>query len=863
MNDFSKKNTLLYITLKFLRSFKKNTTSLLLSFILTVGLIVSIITLIHTNHSIVEKQNLFIYSNIDYEIKDVSLEQYKKIKDNSKIKYLGVSKYLGNLETANKQQGSLVGANGNSILTVSKLNKGRLPEKPKEVVAEKWALLNLGINPVVGQKFVVPTRSDFNNSIKEVEYELVGIVNDQAFNKRAKSVNLYTYLDLNNESELILSVTFFDNVNKEKEVTNIRNDVSLDKKQIQANVWKGSSKELFKIDVQICVILIIICSTLIYGIYRIALRTRKSHYGILRAIGLTKRQIQKIILYEFGIVSLVSFPLGILLGLFISYLVTYFSKDQSIKIYFFGKLEKFELIIPIIPIVICLIFLILAIFVIGVLSGKQINKDSITETISKELEKKSLSINILMIKGKKKFISIYKQLALKYVFQDIKTTIYIIISLSLGGALFISLAYQAKLAKDEQEIKIATSFYNSDYIMNIYNDMDVSYGIKPSIVKKIEKVANVESIETQLALPVRVADSKVKRNDRYFIEHNKIVTKHYGFDLHGNDKEDEVYLSKFKGYNKEALEKLKNYLVEGNLDNLKNDEVIIAMPFTSEYGKSKGTVGFFKKGTPIMDYKVGDKISIKYPSDFKTDNEEFWNLNNDNKEYIKKDYKIAGITYYPYMPQVSLLEQTYPLIITSEKNFSEIVSSPTYESININGKRNISSKEQSKIENTLIELAVENGEVTARSIINEREQLYTIYDKELVYIIGIALVVLVLVVINFINNLKYRIETRTYEMYLLKGLGLTSKSMVKIIVLENLLFGIVSLIISGFIAIISTRILYKRSQIYLLGKSYNYPVIQFVILAICTLLLCVCLSLYLSKELKNSSIVEKLNSIDY
>ncbi|WP_422879617.1 FtsX-like permease family protein [Miniphocaeibacter massiliensis] len=287
------------------------------------------------------------------------------------------------------------------------------------------------------------------------------------------------------------------------------------------------------------------------------------------------------------------------------------------------------------------------------------------------------------------------------------------------------------------------------------------------------------------------------------------------------------------------------------------------MPFTSEYGKSKGTVGFFKKGTPIMDYKVGDKISIKYPSDFKTDNEEFWNLNNDNKEYIKKDYKIAGITYYPYMPQVSLLEQTYPLIITSEKNFSEIVSSPTYESININGKRNISSKEQSKIENTLIELAVENGEVTARSIINEREQLYTIYDKELVYIIGIALVVLVLVVINFINNLKYRIETRTYEMYLLKGLGLTSKSMVKIIVLENLLFGIVSLIISGFIAIISTRILYKRSQIYLLGKSYNYPVIQFVILAICTLLLCVCLSLYLSKELKNSSIVEKLNSIDY
>lgn len=866
MSQKIKRKTLFKLVLRFIKKYRKNTAAILFSIILALSLIVSMLILLHTNHRITAKQNLFIYTAMDYEIKDLTNQQVKQLENKDTIQHLGLHAYLGYIETKDKQQAALLAANEDDILAVSTLLKGRMPQHQNEIVAEKWALLNLGLNPMVGQTFTLPTNflkehSEFKNET----FTLVGIINDQAFNKRAGAVNLYTSLEIDQMPQnLVTAAITFKNIDKEKQIAAIQKDLSLSNNQIQKNVWQENSANLFWLDVAMSTLLISICSLVIYGVYRISLMGRQDQYGILRALGLTKAQVRNMILTELSFLTFLSFPFGVTLGFLISLTVTHFSKDRAIEIYFWGKADTFDLVIPALPILLALLALMVMIIFIGMIGSKKINDGSITETIFGNEPNQGLSLNVIPIKGKQKFLKTCHMLGLKYVFRDIKTSLFIVLSITFACTLFIGLSYQALLAKENQEIRVATSFYNSDFLMSSYDDMTIHSGIKTTTLNDVKKITGIESIEVQSALPVKVIDAGVERNKKYFEKQSRNVKRVYGFTAEGTDKEHELYHTKLKGYNTLALRKLQSYLLEGtfNPDKIEQDEVIIAMPTTSRSGKSKGTVGFFKQGQLLMDYRVDDTIKVKYRSDLNTADEKYWQMTDDSANYFEKNLKIIAIVYYPYMPLVSMLEQTYPILITSENHFKKIVPSPTYETVNLTLKKETSASQQKKIEERLIELAVENQQATARSLISEKEQLTSIYRKEMVYVIGISIVGLLLVITNLINNLAYRIKTRKKELYLLKALGMTFSELRKMIVFENIFFSLVSWLLALLISIPVTTAQYYYSEIYLLGKMYYYPLTQMLLLAVITVALCTVISWKLAADLQSTTIMEEFSNIE-
>jgi ABC-type antimicrobial peptide transport system permease subunit len=437
-------------------------------------------------------------------------------------------------------------------------------------------------------------------------------------------------------------------------------------------------------------------------------------------------------------------------------------------------------------------------------------------------------------------------------------------SLILASTLFISLFYQAILAKENQQIRKTTSFYNSDYLLTTYDDLDARLGIKPEVFSKIEKIKGIKEIETQSALPVKVIDSGVDRNEQFLKEKDEIVLRNYGFSLTGKLQGEAVYHTKLKGYNSNALKKLKKYLKAGNFDpeNLSENEVILAMPTTSTSGPSKGSVGYFKNGEQLMSYQLGQTLTVSYASNFETKSEDYWKMTDNQTDYSQKKMKILAIAYYPYMQEVSLIEQGYPLIIMSDQAYQKIVPRYTYETINVNANAELSNIQKESIEEQLIRLAVINQQVTARSLIAEKEQLYSIYRKEIVYVFGIALVVLLLVIINLINSLKYRIETRKRELYLFKALGLSFKGLEKMIAFETTLFVFVSIAISTAVSIIITKLQYNYSQIYLLGLRFDYPVLPVVGLNFCIFGLCYLISVNLARGLRSSNIIEEFNKLE-
>lgn len=103
------------------------------------------------------------------------------------------------------------------------------------------------------------------------------------------------------------------------------------------------------------------------------------------------------------------------------------------------------------------------------------------------------------------------------------------------------------------------------------------------------------------------------------------------------------------GYNSVALKALQEYVIEGsfNPDDIGEDEVILFV-LRIDDTKNNEVPGFYKEGTPLMEYNVGDEISIKYRKALKTDSSEYETLEDYDAAYIYKTYRVKAIVSFPY-----------------------------------------------------------------------------------------------------------------------------------------------------------------------------------------------------------------------
>ena len=852
------KKTIRALTHRFIRKYKKNTIAMIFALSLIISLSVSLLTLVHTNHWLEAEQYLFIYTNIDYQINGLDSNEIDWLKSDDNIEQLGIKQSIGNAQT-DFQTAHIIAANNASILATSTLLSGRMPEKSGEIVAEKWALLNMGINPVLNTDFSLST----GDSEKTTTFTIVGIINDISFNKLAGSINLYTIPGNHTDQPYTAEIKFRDKINKTAALESIKRKLDISEKNISGNPWLENTRELMIIDIEIISILLVICFAILWGIYRISLLARENQYGILRAIGVTSRQVKRMILSELINFYVASIPLGTLLGLLFSHIITLISKNDEMEIYFWGERAAFRLMIPIIPILICIASVGVILCIVAIFGSHKINQQSITDAIlgSKNNDSKKHD-GIPLRNGKDKFL--LAKLGCKYVFCEFRTTLAIILSLSIGGCLFYGLAYKATLSFARTTIAIEGNFYNSDYMLTSNDDMSAVNGIKSKTLKKAEKIPEITRVEAQMAMPVKVLDDDTPRVDDYFSDKEERVKKIYGFSLSNQQNDLPVYHTKLKGYNTTALKQLSSYVVEGsyNPENMKSNEVIIAMPRMVQSGKAKGSVGFFKNGIPVMDYKVGQTVTVYYRSDLDTSSDDYWHCTDRKNLYNSQNYKIAAIAYYPYMKEVSVIEQSYPLLITSEENYKQVNQSGVYETVNLNINDKTTEKRQEEIEYELIELSVLDGQVTTRSLISEKAKINMMYYKELTYIYGIAVVSFILILINLVNSLKYRIQTRKSELCIYRAVGMGAKHQAKLIRFENTLFGVFSLMIVFTGSHILSRLLYEDSQIYLYGISYQYNVFIFTLLSMFTLAICWIISDLLNRELTKENILSELDKIE-
>ena len=168
--------------------------------------------------------------------------------------------------------------------------------------------------------------------------------------------------------------------------------------------------------------------------------------------------------------------------------------------------------------------------------------------------------------------------------------------------------------------------------------------------------------------------------------------------------------------------------------------------------------GFYKEGIPLMEYHVGDEISIKYRKDLKTNSNEYETLEDYDAEYIYKTYRVKAIVSFPYMFDCNKIQ--YPLLITADQYVQKIAPESGIQCMYCDGDTDTDLSQQDFLEQQLIRIGSENSDISTRSLITEKKQNEMFYRKQMVYIYGISIIVFILVMINIINNFRYRMQKK-------------------------------------------------------------------------------------------------------
>lgn len=852
---------------RFITSYKKNAAAVFFSFALTFMLLSCMLTLLHTNHRVSNIQLKCEFSPEDCYASNLSAQQLSLLKRDSDIEKLALSqdREVYTDYECNKQRLNLIKCDAAYTTLISTVLEGSIPKAAGEVAAEKWVLLNLGIEPAVGKEFVI-TNADTG---EKKRLKVTAILSDMFGNKKYGIIFVYTPLDnpseRNDEIKYVAHMQFKQGVSYEKKVRELQTSLGIGRRQIRECPARETAKDLYTADIQIICVILLVCMVVFYGVYRIASVTRMKQYGILRAIGMKRRQLQKMILMELYQIYLAGIPAGIGSGILLAYFIMKLSGDRDKAVYLYGEKVQFELLVPGWILFFCVVFTGLLVGIVGYMAARKAVKASAVQTIAGNVQRDKVSFKasrLFRIKHRGGKESTLFSMAGKYIVKDIKTSGFVALTICVGITLFTGLSYKVQLVETYRNDTKEMAYLNGQYAMNMLNFDNIRQGISRKSAEKLQNLPGISQIKTASGLPIRILDEDgVKRNEAYYADHNSRLNAIYGYADEGFDGKNQVYKSLLYGYNQNALEALKPYVISGDYDpaNLRDDEIILQI-LRMDVTKENETPGAYREGAPLMDYKAGDTIRMKYRADLNTDSMAYEKMEDSDADYAYKTYKIAAIVCFGYMYDCK--RTIYPLMITRDEQIKNLAPESAFQSVYLDGAGSMSLMEQISLEQKLIRIGSKHEDVSTRSLISEIEQSQMFYRKQMVYVLGIAIVAFVLVMLNMINNLKYRMQARTQEICMLRAVGMSVKMTKKMMLFENAILGAVGTVAAFLLSRPVLQYLYRISDMKAFGHPFHYNYGAFAAVSVCALGLCIVMSFGILKEWKTKQIMEGIGKIE-
>ena len=794
------------LTLRYLKENKRRTIVTIIGIILSTALICGIgnISVSLMDHKI--RETIANDGEFHATFYDIKKDDISTITNSAGISKSALSESLGyaKLDKDDKYMIQIKEYDENAFKGYQiKLKDGRLPSNDKEIVLSEESLkksskkigdsisFNIGKrvdedgNSIEGDLWAYENEKIINATKKD--FKIVGTIEKPGveWNGSDAVVTGITYLDINNidkNQDVNVSIS----VNKPTEIYEIApkiaknlglklKDVSGDnynnKQGIHyenlsfnehllrlqgASVYSNINNSIYMIIIIVTVLVVICTIATVYNAFSISISERKKQFGILNSIGATKSQIIKLVFIEAFIVSVIAIPIGIVCGTISIDLVFRFIQ-RFFENSFIADMNLRVVYNPYIIIGSILIVLI-TIGISAILPAITAAKISPLEAI-----KNSSNLKIGKVKDSKIVRFIFKTegvLAYKNLRRNKKKFRITLFSLIISVVIFISFSGFMKLFIKANQVQSSQMNYDLYLYKNGFAEDD-------KIINELKKVKGIEnfSINNEYSIGTNVGENNINKGYKELIE--KYFTK--------ENKNDEVVYnfsnSLFFFPGDEAISKLK--LKTGKFDKetaIKENGIILRNKSYYEEPGKKGDVS-------LTNYKVGDIIdAYEIGYDEKNDKEII--------ETVK--LKVLATT-----------EDLLPGQLSSSYMGLDFI---TYDEVgqklgfNINkGRMYISTNKEEKTRKAIKEIAEKYGYTVNDEIEYARKNEQSMMAMK-VFVYGFVSVISLVSITNIVNTISTNINLRKREFAIIKSIGVTPSGFNKMIYLESLLYGALSLI---------------------------------------------------------------------
>ncbi len=820
---------MLKLAWKYMRYYKSQTAAIFAGILLTASLLAGISSLIYSSQKSDLLNSKTIYGDWHYCV-ETDKEQFQKIQSGEKGEGYHL-KRCGKMEIRDVAEEEFLIYFIRTDETYRRmahrdLLEGTYPRREDEIAADGFVLSNLGFSGNLGDSVHIGARDYIVTGVLKSEWaasagEMEVFVSDSFAGRISQT---FLYLGFDEDEKLYRQLDAFlrehrissDAVEGNDEVTkylageepgSIYDIVKFGLTDEEGNFTYIVLKLQSDYNLAYNGMLVLLCLFSIFAVYsvfNISVAKRTSEYGILQTLGISGKQIGITLLLELWMLFIVGYPLGCLLGNgFLSLVYRSFggvfggkgagvtgnglsAADQTLA----EGTNTLQFYLAWDAMIFGFVFLLAALAAVAFLVVRSLGKQTLKEVMGGDTsftaKRKIYALHHVNMAG---------VVVRKFMFANKRKVIGILLSLSMGGSIFLCTVYMVENLKVHAEL----SLKSDDGLGSEYRISLKSNSLKDTIPQAAgDKIKNMP--ETKNVYPTKFTFGEVTRIesleewDSFFDYQN---ADHYFVRRYGGiclRQEDGTYRIKYDvyGYEDGLIEQLNEFILEGDIDPaaLKEGNKIIAVANMD----GQGNYYFYGK-------KPGDTISLRVP---KMDGyaDELLKFQSGEENYIEKEFEIAAIVSRPLAREQGFLQEGFytdsvmPGLIMTNEQMEENFGITDYSFINASPAEDA---EAGKVSGQILQIIrdVPKAVLVDYSAAIRTQKNYL--RQQQIFFSGIAIILLVISLFHIVNSMNYTILARRREYGIIRAMGITDIGFYKMILQTGILYGLLADVVIYYI----------------------------------------------------------------
>lgn len=808
---------MLKLAWKYMRYYKSQTLAILASIILTAALLSGISSLIYSSQKSDLANSKTIYGDWHYYV-ETDHATYDSVQSGEQGEGYTLEK-CGKMEIKDVVSEEFMICFIDTDETYRQmahrgLLEGTFPEKENEIAADGFVLSNLGFSGNLGDSLRIGGKDYIVTGVLESEWaasssEMEVFVSD-SFQGRGSQT--FLYLGFDESQKLYTQLDAFLKEHKISSEAVVGNDEVIQylggeaPSSIYDIVKFGLTNEdgnftyiVLKLQSDynlayngMILLLCLFSLFVVYSVFSISVSKRTSEYGILQTLGISEKQIGGTLLLELWILLMIGYPLGCLLGNGILSLVyqnfsgvfgrevlsvadqTLAEGTNTIQFYLSWEAMVFGFI-----------FLLLSLILVAFIVVRSLRKHSLKAVMSGDTS----------FTKRRKIYALYPVnmagvVVRKFMFSNKRKVLGILLSLSIGGCIFLCTTYMVANLKVHAELSLMSDDgLGSEYRISLKSD-SLQDTIPEDVAKKIKNMPETDDVyatkytmgELQLSRNEFLAEEdwsnyfEYQNQDAYFIQRYNGIC---------NQQQDGTYRIKYNvyGYDEAMIEQLNDFILEGEIqpEEIKNgNQVIVTANMDGQ-----GNYYFYGK-------KPGDTITLRVP---KQENytDDLLKFQSGQENYIEKEFEIAAIVSRPLAQEEGFLNvepwsNAQSVIMTNEQmeenfginNYNFINASPADEA------------EAESISNQLLQVIRDVPKAVLQDYTSAIETQKNYLNQQQIFFSSIAVILLVISLFHIVNSMNHTILTRRREYGIIRAMGITDNGFYMMILQTGILYGLLA-----------------------------------------------------------------------